>query len=175
VINTSNGSDEKFAIPVVCVIIERKNERGKEEVLLQLRSKPKEPAKYTGSLEIPGGRVDEGETIEEAVRREVLEETGLHVRIVPESLCIGQRYLYDETTCSYSFRPFTCVQVIGDHSYVGLFVLCRVTGGSLKDTFEARGHHWISVSSLEQLVREKKIFPVVAPGLMEYLKRFRCS
>ena len=31
---------------------------------------------------LPGGKLDEGETIEECVVREVLEETGLHVRVV---------------------------------------------------------------------------------------------
>lgn len=39
-----------------------------------------EPAK--GEWDIPGGFVDSGESAEEAVVREALEETGLHVRVI---------------------------------------------------------------------------------------------
>jgi ADP-ribose pyrophosphatase YjhB (NUDIX family) len=40
-----------------------------------------EPAK--GSWSVPGGRVEPGETDEQAVRREIAEETGLLVRVGP--------------------------------------------------------------------------------------------
>lgn len=37
--------------------------------------------KPDGSLDLPGGRVEEGETIKSALRREIDEETGLKVKI----------------------------------------------------------------------------------------------
>ena len=46
-----------------------------QTVLLVQRSKPP----FTGLLGLPGGRVEFGETLEHAVRREIREETGLVV------------------------------------------------------------------------------------------------
>src|SRR6266568_1181610 len=50
-----------------------------QEVLLIKRS-PKD--NYSGVWEIPGGAVERGETLEQALAREVLEETGLKVERV---------------------------------------------------------------------------------------------
>jgi mutator protein MutT len=49
------------------------------EVLLERRGRP--PAQ--GSWAIPGGLIELGETAEEAVRREVLEECGIEVAVGP--------------------------------------------------------------------------------------------
>lgn len=51
--------------------------RRADDVLLVRRSRP--PA--AGWWALPGGRVEPGETLEAAVRREVLEETGLAVHV----------------------------------------------------------------------------------------------
>lgn len=39
--------------------------------------------RHGGVWSLPSGRVEPGETVQEAVRRGVLEETGLAVRVVP--------------------------------------------------------------------------------------------
>lgn len=49
----------------------------RDRILLVRRAT--EPA--AGKWSVPGGRVEEGETLEEAVRREVKEETGLDVEV----------------------------------------------------------------------------------------------
>ena len=48
-----------------------------DEILLIRRGKPP----FKGQWSIPGGALDHGEKIEDAVRREVLEETGVEIAI----------------------------------------------------------------------------------------------
>ena len=79
------------------------NDKG--EVLVARRAK--EPAK--GTLDLPGGFADSMETAEEAVAREVLEETGLKVSGTKYLFSLPNRYLYS------GFEEHT----------LDLFFLCR--------------------------------------------------
>ena len=64
------------------------NEKG--ELLVERRAK--EPAK--GTLDLPGGFADCNETAEEAVAREVLEETGLKINSASYLFSVPNVYLY---------------------------------------------------------------------------------
>jgi ADP-ribose pyrophosphatase YjhB (NUDIX family) len=61
------------------------DERGR--VLLVERGQAPSRGRWT----IPGGRVESGETLEEACRRELFEETGLHVIVGDKVLTITRR------------------------------------------------------------------------------------
>ena len=54
----------------------------------------KEPAK--GTLDLPGGFVDMGETVEDGMKREIQEETGLTVTEVRYLFSIPNQYLYSD-------------------------------------------------------------------------------
>lgn len=69
----------------VALILNEKNE------LLVCR-RAKEPAK--GTLDLPGGFIDMGETGEEGVAREVLEETGLKVKETSYLFSLPNIYVY---------------------------------------------------------------------------------
>ncbi len=67
-------------------------ENEKKEILVARRAK--EPAK--GSLDLPGGFADLYETAEEAVLREVFEETGLRVSTPLYLFSIPNTYVYSD-------------------------------------------------------------------------------
>lgn len=82
-------------IPAVGAVVF--DERGR--ILLVLRAN--EPARGTWSL--PGGKVELGETAEDAVIREVLEETGIAVQMVRE---VGTVRRQAPTGGTYVIRDF---------------------------------------------------------------------
>lgn len=65
-----------------------------QELLVARRGK--EPAK--GTLDLPGGFIDMGETAEEGMRREIMEETGLIVGHLDYLFSIPNRYVYSDMT-----------------------------------------------------------------------------
>lgn len=94
----------------------------------------REPGK--GQWSIPGGLVEVGETLEQAVIREVIEETGLLVE--PQGLV----ELLD--------RIFRDKQGRVRHHYVLADYQCRVIGGSLKAGSDALEAEWADRSQLDR-------------------------
>ena len=59
---------------------------------LLVARRAKDPAR--GTLDLPGGFIDIGETAEQGIAREVAEETGLHARSVSYLFSLPNDYLY---------------------------------------------------------------------------------
>lgn len=104
-----------------------------DRVLLVRRGS--EPQK--GLWSIPGGGLELGETLEQGVRREALEETGLDVRIV-QSLDTFERILRDD-----SGRV--------EYHYVLADFLCEPSGGILRAGDDADQAAWFRREELAGL------------------------
>jgi 8-oxo-dGTP diphosphatase len=100
-----------------------------KRVLLVRRGQ--EPMK--GEWSIPGGALELGETLEAAVRREVLEETGLEVEIgaIVEVL---DKIVTENGRVRYH--------------YVLIDFLCRILGGALRVGSDADDVRWVSDEEL---------------------------
>lgn len=84
-----------------------------------------------GRWSLPGGRVEGGESLAEALVREVAEETGLEVRV--------------EGLCGIAERRFDT------HGFVILNYWCAVTGGTLEAGDDAAEARWAGAAALRAL------------------------
>jgi ADP-ribose pyrophosphatase YjhB (NUDIX family) len=82
-----------------------------------------------GYWSIPGGLVDVGEKLNDAIIREVREETGLDVKPL-KVIEIFERIMRD-------------TKGVAEYHYVLIDYLCRVTGGDLKAADDAAGVEWV--------------------------------
>jgi len=123
-----------------------------KRVLLVLRGR--EPMK--GQWSIPGGALEVGETLESAVRREVLEETGLEV----EAHAIVE-VLDKIVTENGRIR----------YHYVLIDFLCTVQRGTLKPDSDADDVRWIS----QEEVNAPGIYRLAAPTVAVIEKAFELA
>ena len=96
-----------YANPCSATVAFIRNDKG--ELLVATRGK--EPAKDT--YDLPGGFVDMEETVEDAMRREIMEETGLTVSEMTYRFSIPNHYLYSGMVI-HTLDMFYEVQVEGD-------------------------------------------------------------
>lgn len=97
----------------------------------------KEPLK--GYWSLPGGILETGEKLEEAIRREVLEETGLEVE--PLSLFeVFERIMPDRDGRA-------------EYHYVLIDYVCRPVGGRLQAASDVAAAEWVA----EQKVRDFRL------------------
>jgi 8-oxo-dGTP diphosphatase len=117
----------------VGAVIVRDGPGGGKQALLIRRAQ--EPLK--GEWSLPGGAVELGETLEQAVCREVIEETGLVVEAVEVVQAFDRISRDDEGRVRYH--------------YVLIDFLCRVVGGSLACATDALEGRWAAPDELDGL------------------------
>ncbi|OXA50527.1 putative nudix hydrolase 1 [Folsomia candida] len=117
------------------------------EVLMMQEAKPS----CSGQWYLPAGRMEPGETIQEAVKREVLEETGLDME--PTTL------LMVESAVGCWFRFVFTGTVIGGR--------LKTTAEADKESLQAR---WVK-DVTEIPLRAKDILPLIERGLEYHLNR----
>jgi len=123
-----------------------------DRVVLIRRDKPP----LEGRWSVPGGRVELGETLEQALVREMEEETGLQVE--PEGLlAVFDRVARERGRVQYHY-------VIVDY-------LCRVTGGSPRAGSDARELALVGEHELGPYDLPEKALEVVREGFARLKER----
>ena len=152
-------------------IIEQVFDNRDVKILLQLRNKPFEKQ----ALEIPGGRIEEYESIVDGLKREIYEETGLEVSKILNAV---NRLVWESTTGStYELlTPFFVYQTLeGVVDSTGYIFRCNVSG-KYRDSDESKSHTWLSVSYIEDLLREKpETFCELTQSILSYYVQWRKS
>lgn len=103
-----------------------------------------------GEWSLPGGRVELGETLVDATRREIREETGLEVE-VGALIELFDRVHRDDDRVQYHF-------VIADY-------LCRPCGGTLTAGDDAEDVAWVTPDELEAYRVNAHAVAVIRKGL----------
>jgi 8-oxo-dGTP diphosphatase len=116
-------------LPGVGALIFKK--RGGPILLVERAGRP-----LTGYWSLPGGLVETGESLEAAVRREVLEETGLRVKPVK---LYG---LFERILCDARGRP--------EYHYLLADFVCKVEGGRLQAGDDVSNVAWVERRDLKK-------------------------
>jgi 8-oxo-dGTP pyrophosphatase MutT (NUDIX family) len=156
-----------YMVATAAAIIERKGTH-EIEVYFQTRNKPSMTS--YGTLELPGGRIQKGEDVFSALKREVKEETGLSLSIIKHSDVTNLQGL--DGRVGYAFTPFCCNSYTGSPA-IGFIFLCEADGEPKTMSSEARNPQWIPLSTLRRLINKKphRFFYYYLGALQYYLKQ----
>lgn len=131
---------KKQHLGVYCLIFSPENE-------LALIHKKRGP--YTGLLDLPGGSIEYGEDVEEALKREILEETGLEPErfSLRNVISFNHKYQEGDQACNLFHIGIIYEGVVGEKKQL------RPTVSGL----DASDAEWVPLGALE----EDKVSPLL--------------
>ena len=142
---------ERPIVGVGAVILDR------DRVLLVRRGN--EPLK--GEWSLPGGAVEIGETLEAAIAREVLEETGLEVEVGPMIDVLDRIRNDADGRVRYH--------------YVLIDFVCRPTGGTLCCATDAADATWAQLADLDRFGLAEATLAMIHKGVQRVEDRARAT
>jgi ADP-ribose pyrophosphatase len=104
-----------------------------DRILLSMRGKPPSEGKWG----LPGGAVEVGETVEEALIREILEETGVTVKLTKLITFLDSIHRDDDDRVRYHYILFE--------------YLCEYVSGEVSPSSDAPDARWVDVNELDSV------------------------
>ena len=114
-----------------------------DKVLLIKRGSPP----LEGYWSLPGGAQETGETVEAALKREILEETGLQIEIINFATMVDIIDLDDAGKARHHYS-------VADY-------VCRITGGELQASGDAADARWVEINDLKNFQLTPKAREVI--------------
>lgn len=148
------------------IVREHNNQK---EIVVQLRKREGNPECF----ELPGGRIEEYESITEALKREVLEETGLNVTSIKNE----HEQVFTKSEASLfkmqCIKPYAAYQTLsGPVDSFGIYFLCEAEGEFLKKGDDTENAHWASIAEIQAYVKDNKFSDIDKPAIIMYLNEF---
>ena len=152
-------------------IIER-TENGKKEIVIQQGTRHGQNIQEI--WELPGGRVEPYESLYDALKREVKEETGIDVTVIQ-----GEDGYFREGAVE-CLKPYCAYQYLeGFENAIGipagLYFICHAEGDILKEGDDTTKVKWIGLEELRRIVDNDKFSPSGKVAAMQYLKDNRST
>ena len=153
---------EKFWVNARAII--ERTENGKKEIIVQQSTKG-----HRKSWELPGGRIEMHESLYDALKREVKEETGLDVIAIK-----GEEGYFREGTVE-CMKPYCVYQYLEGFEGVvgnalGFYFICHATGDVLAEGDDTSNVSWIGLDDLSKIINDKNFSPSSKVAAMQYLK-----
>ena len=107
--------------------------------ILLVKHKPEKGGFWEGKWICPGGKLGQGESIEDGIRREVREETGFEIEL------------------TNLLTPFERIVKEGDEAtlhVVYIYYMAKVTGGELRPNSDVGKARWVSWEELSKIREE---------------------
>jgi len=148
----------------------RKVENGKSMVLVQRRTRVGEANTY----EFPGGCVELGESVLDALKREVMEETGLTVTKIHGVENYSQQNDIETVqpfSVYYKMNYWMHPAPVGSYKSVGVHFKCEAEGELLEKGDDTDSIQWVTAETLQAILAEPGSFSEIDRGAAELICR----